>query len=150
MDLGQFAGHTITLYFRTWQDGAFTLQMMYVDDIVITGMDFSDDVEAGSHGWISPAAGDTGQWTIGTGLVPNNWHGDAHRDLVGYHDPVLEGPQCQRAQHPLLRPGQGSLGHTHEFDDAIGPYFQERVHLYGVEDQLGIHHQQPGGPYPEL
>jgi len=35
MDLSQFAGHTITVYFRTWQDGAFTLQMMYVDDIVI-------------------------------------------------------------------------------------------------------------------
>ncbi len=37
MDLSPFAGHTIDLYFTTWQDGAFTLQMMYVDDISITG-----------------------------------------------------------------------------------------------------------------
>ena len=45
MDLTPFAGHTIDLYFTTWQDGAFTLQMMYVDDISIPEIGFSDDVE---------------------------------------------------------------------------------------------------------
>jgi len=35
MDLTPFAGHDIDLYFTTWQDGAFTLQMMYVDDVAI-------------------------------------------------------------------------------------------------------------------
>jgi hypothetical protein len=51
MDLSPFAGHTIELYFRTWQDGAFTLQMMYVDDISIPELGFFDDVEAGEDGW---------------------------------------------------------------------------------------------------
>jgi hypothetical protein len=53
MDLSPFAGHTIDLYFTTWQDGAFTLQMMYVDDISIPEIGFSDDVEAGEDGWTS-------------------------------------------------------------------------------------------------
>jgi GTP-dependent phosphoenolpyruvate carboxykinase len=51
MDLAPFAGYTIELYFRTWQDGAFTLQMMYVDDISIPEIGFFDDVEAGEDGW---------------------------------------------------------------------------------------------------
>lgn len=47
-------GHTIDLYFTTWQDGAFTLQMMYVDDIEITNGVFNlDDVEAGPDGWMT-------------------------------------------------------------------------------------------------
>jgi len=36
MDLSDFAGCEIELHFRTWQDGAFTYQMMYVDNILIT------------------------------------------------------------------------------------------------------------------
>ena len=40
MDLTPFADHTIDLYFTTWQDGAFTLQMMYVDDISIPEIGF--------------------------------------------------------------------------------------------------------------
>jgi bacillopeptidase F (M6 metalloprotease family) len=53
MDLSPFAGHTIDLYFSTWQDGAFTLQMMYVDDISIPEIGFFDDVKAGVDGWTS-------------------------------------------------------------------------------------------------
>jgi hypothetical protein len=49
--LEPLAGYTIDLYFTTWQDGAFTLQMMYVDDIEITGIGSLDDVEAGEDGW---------------------------------------------------------------------------------------------------
>jgi hypothetical protein len=82
MDLSDFAGDPITIYFRTWQDGAFTLQMMYVDDIAIDyedgSVDFFDDVEGGAAGWTpadttDPEWPDTGGWTVGTGLVPNNW-----------------------------------------------------------------------------
>ena len=40
MDLSPFAEHEIDLYFTTWQDGAFTLQMMYVDDISIPEIGF--------------------------------------------------------------------------------------------------------------
>jgi hypothetical protein len=67
MDLSSFAGHTIDLYFTTWQDGAFTLQMMYVDDIEIPELGFSDDVEAGEDGWTS-----TG-WTVTDGILANGF-----------------------------------------------------------------------------
>lgn len=73
MDLSPFAGHTIDLYFRSWQDGAFTLQMAYVDDIEITNGVFPlDDVEAGEHGWAKqddPGGG----WTRTTGILDNDW-----------------------------------------------------------------------------
>lgn len=67
MDLTPFAGHTIDLYFTTWQDGAFTLQMMYVDDISIPELGFFDDVEAGEDGWTS-----TG-WYITDGIQDNGY-----------------------------------------------------------------------------
>ena len=69
MDLGPFAGHKIDLYFTTWQDGAFTLQMMYVDEISITGtgIDFFDDVEEGEDGWTS-----TG-WYVTDGILANGF-----------------------------------------------------------------------------
>jgi hypothetical protein len=67
MDLSPFAGHAIDLYFTTWQDGAFTLQMMYVDDISIPEIGFVDDVEAGEAGWTT-----TG-WYITDGINDNNW-----------------------------------------------------------------------------
>ena len=67
MDLSAFAGHTIDLYFTSWQDGAFTLQMMYVDDISIPEVGFYDDVEAGADGWTT-----TG-WYRTTGILPNDW-----------------------------------------------------------------------------
>lgn len=68
MDLTPFAGHVIDLYFTTWQDGAFTLQMMYVDDISIPEIGFSDDVEAGEDGWAA-----TDGWHISTGQFDNSW-----------------------------------------------------------------------------
>jgi hypothetical protein len=67
MDLTPFAGHTIDLYFTTWQDGAFTLQMMYVDDISIPEIGFIDDIEAGEDGWTS-----TG-WYVTDGIQDNNF-----------------------------------------------------------------------------
>jgi immune inhibitor A len=77
-DLSPFAGHTITIYFRTWQDGAFTLRMMYVDDVAIdwaTGTDYFCDFESGLGGWATPAAGDTAAWSRGSGLFANDWQG---------------------------------------------------------------------------
>ncbi len=65
MDLSPFAGHTIDLYFTTWQDGAANLQMMYVDDIEIHEIDFFEDVESGEDGWTS-----TG-WYITDGILKN-------------------------------------------------------------------------------
>ena len=67
MDLSPFAGHTIDLYFTTWQDGAANLQMMYVDDIEIPEIDFFEDVESGEDGWTS-----TG-WYITDGILDNGF-----------------------------------------------------------------------------
>ena len=67
MDLSPFAGHTIDLYFTSWQDGAFTLQMMYIDDISISEIGFFDDVEAGEDGWAS-----TG-WYVTDGILDNGF-----------------------------------------------------------------------------
>jgi hypothetical protein len=67
MDLTPFAGHDIDVYFTTWQDGAFTLQMMYVDDIAIPEIGFFDDIEAGEGDWTS-----TG-WYITDGIQDNGF-----------------------------------------------------------------------------
>jgi hypothetical protein len=67
MDLTPFAGHDIDLYFTTWQDGAFTLQMMYVDDIAIPEIGFFDDVESGEDGWVT-----TG-WYVTDGILANGF-----------------------------------------------------------------------------
>ena len=67
MDLTPFADHTIDLYFTTWQDGAFTLQMMYVDDISIPEIGFFDDVEAGEDGWTSSG------WYVTDGIMDNGY-----------------------------------------------------------------------------
>ncbi|MHB1344379.1 MAG: hypothetical protein ACYCX3_08490 [Thermoleophilia bacterium] len=67
MDLTPFAGHTIDLHFRSWQDGAFTLQMMYVDDISIPEIGFFDDAEAGEDGWTADG------WTRTTGILSNGF-----------------------------------------------------------------------------
>ena len=67
MNLAPFAGHTIDLYFTTWQDGAFSLQMMYVDDISIPEIGFFDDVEPGEDGWTG-----TG-WYVTDGIKSNGF-----------------------------------------------------------------------------
>ena len=67
MDLSSFAGHTVDLYFTTWQDGAFTLQMMYVDHIEIAELGFFDDVEAGEDGWTSSG------WYVTDGILDNGF-----------------------------------------------------------------------------
>ena len=67
MNLTPFAGHDIDLYFTTWQDGAFTLQMMYVDDIGIPEIGFFDDVEAGEDGWTSSG------WYVTDGIQDNGF-----------------------------------------------------------------------------
>ncbi|MGB5911020.1 MAG: hypothetical protein WBH31_07510, partial [Promethearchaeia archaeon] len=67
MDLSPFAGHQIELHFRLWQDGAFTLQNMYVDDISIPELGFLDDVESGEGDW------ETDGWYITDGIWDNDY-----------------------------------------------------------------------------
>jgi hypothetical protein len=67
MDLSPFAGHQIEIHFRLWQDGAFTLQNMYVDDIAIPEIGFLDDVESGEGDW------ETDGWYITDGMWDNDF-----------------------------------------------------------------------------
>lgn len=67
MDLTPFAGHSIEVHFRLWQDGAFTYQNMFVDDISIPEIGFSDDVELGEADWA------TDGWFISDGKFYNNF-----------------------------------------------------------------------------
>ena len=87
MDLSAFAGHTVDLYFTTWQDGAYTEQMMYVDDIEITnGVLPFDDVENGEGAWLS-----TG-WYIFDGMFDNGWDVTVItvKDVPTWWDPLPE------------------------------------------------------------
>ncbi|MFW9941388.1 MAG: hypothetical protein ACFFFT_10145 [Candidatus Thorarchaeota archaeon] len=67
MDLTPFTGNIIDIYFTLWQDGAFTLQNMYIDDIEITEIGFFDDVEAGEGGWAYEG------WFVTDGMFDNNF-----------------------------------------------------------------------------
>ncbi len=106
MDLSPFAGHTIDLYFTTWQDGAFTLQMMYVDDISIPEIGFFDDVEAGEDGWTS-----TG-WYVTDGLLDNDFGGNVIQvkngtKLIGVRPLVID-PDTQSGGTVVRRAPAGS------------------------------------------
>jgi len=85
MDLSDFGGHTINLYFTSWQDGAYTLQGMYVDDIEITnGVLPFDDVELGPGSWLT-----TG-WYIFEGFEVNNWQGTL---IETFWEPTIRYPK---------------------------------------------------------
>ncbi|MFW9968723.1 MAG: hypothetical protein ACFFDF_00895 [Candidatus Odinarchaeota archaeon] len=67
MDLSPFKGHTIELYFRLWQDGAFSLLNWFVDEILIPELGIYDNAEADYGLW------DTFGWYRSSGKWPVNW-----------------------------------------------------------------------------
>ena len=76
MNLSSFAGDIIELHFRTWQDGAFTYQMMYIDDISITADAveiFSDPAEDKGTWSTSPDYEGGSTWYIFDCFADNNW-----------------------------------------------------------------------------
>ncbi|MFX0058728.1 MAG: hypothetical protein ACFE85_05295 [Candidatus Hodarchaeota archaeon] len=74
MDLTPFAGEVIDLYFTTWQDGAFTYQMMYVDDIEITNGVHTLDHCEDPNGWSTRPDYEGGNtWYIYDCIEENNW-----------------------------------------------------------------------------
>ena len=75
MDLTPFAGDEIDLYFTSWQDGAFTYQGMYVDNIEITnGVLALDTVEIDPDGWLTRSDFEGGYtWYKFGCLKDNNW-----------------------------------------------------------------------------
>ena len=100
MDLSPFAGHTVDVYFTTWQDGAFTLQMMYVDDISIPEIGFFDDVEAGEDGW------STTGWYVTDGILPN-----------GFGVATMDTKWVPSARYPEPAENKGMNLHTVRFMD---------------------------------
>jgi hypothetical protein len=105
MDLTPFAGHQIELHFRMWQDGAFTLQNMYVDDISIPELGFSDDVEAGEDGWM------TDGWIVTDGILDNDFECTILTLDYPVTDPVPMGLKYYPA-HMYVSPGTQSGSRT--------------------------------------
>jgi hypothetical protein len=68
MSLAPFAGHDIELYFTYWTDPYTLGRGWYIDDIEISELGFSDNVESGVNGWIVNAG-----WYITTGVIPNKF-----------------------------------------------------------------------------
>lgn len=90
-DLSAYAGSTIELRFRYCTDAAFVEQGMFVDDIAIDAIGFSDDVESGPGDWVSDAqafVGDPGAgWMITTGtFVFPHYYLVEWRNLDGFDE----------------------------------------------------------------
>jgi hypothetical protein len=68
MDLSDFAGHNIELYFTYWTDPYTLWRGWYVDDIEIPELGFSDNVESGANSWTVNAG-----WSITTGVISNKF-----------------------------------------------------------------------------
>ena len=120
MDLAQFSGHRIDIYFRTWQDGAFDLQMMYVDDISIKEIDFFDDVESEDSEWFSEGWTRTDGrldngfsiTTIGTFTLPES-SSNANRDILYSVKRMKIDSETQGGSSILLpAPSKMSLNHV--------------------------------------
>lgn len=105
MDLSFFAGNTIEIHFRLWQDGAFTLQNMYVDDIGIPELGFFDDVDEGLYTW------ETDEWDITDGMWDNNFqvtlltvsYGETGIDLFWYRRMWFINPATQSGSMYILK-----------------------------------------------
>ena len=101
MDLTPFAGHVIDLYFTTWQDGAFTLQMMYVDNISITadGEEFYfDDVPEVNTDWdTTPNFEGGGSWSIYVDYADNNWQATY---IETFKEPTKRNPNGPNPSEP--------------------------------------------------
>ncbi len=80
MNLTQFAGHTIELYFTYWTDGYVLELGWYVDDVGIPEIGFFDDVESGSSGWTHNG------WQIATPQSPN---GTIFHFLIEHYDSYI-------------------------------------------------------------
>jgi len=116
MNLSSFAGDIIELHFRTWQDGAFTYQMMYVDDISITanGVEiFFDDAEDEGNWLTSPDYEGGSTWYIYGCYEENNWQATLIETLW---QPTIRYPKGQNWHarkllnevHMIMNPGTQS------------------------------------------
>jgi len=88
-DLSAYAGSTIKLRFRYATDAAFVERGMFVDDIAIDAIGFSDDAESGPGDWVSDAQAFVGTpgagWimTTGTFMFPHYYLAE-WRNLDGF------------------------------------------------------------------
>jgi len=88
-DLSAYADSTIELRFRYATDAAFVERGMFVDDIAIDAIGFSDDAESGPGDWVSDAQAFVGTpgagWimTTGTFMFPHYYLAE-WRNLDGF------------------------------------------------------------------
>ncbi len=130
MDLTPFAGHVIDLYFTTWQDGAFTLQQMYVDNIIITtnvGELYFDDVyDEVPLGWdTTPNFEGGGSWSISVAFAENDWQATY---IETFKEPTKRN---RKGDHPSEERELVSMEH---FDMYVGTTWWW---FYGPDVQMG-------------
>jgi hypothetical protein len=77
VDLSAFAGKTINVYFRLWQDPAVSGLGLFVDDVTVqtSAATVTTNFETGNGGWVTPAPDETEAWSRGTGMYNNDFGG---------------------------------------------------------------------------
>jgi immune inhibitor A len=88
-DLSAYVGSSVDLRFRSATDAAFVERGMFVDDVAIDAIDYTDDFEAGDGGWVNDAQAFVGEpgagWimTSGTFSFPHFYLAE-WRNLDGF------------------------------------------------------------------
>ena len=130
MDLTPFAGHIIDLYFTTWQDGAFTLQMMYVDNINITAdgiyeLEYDNVPDEVLTDWdATPNFEGGGSWSISLAFAENNWQATY---IETFKEPTKRN---RKGDHPSEERELFSMQHIAMFEDISWfPYYGPTVQM---------------------
>ncbi|KKN06764.1 hypothetical protein LCGC14_1073970 [marine sediment metagenome] len=146
MDLTPFAGHIIDLYFTTWQDGAYTLQQMYVDNISITAdgsEEYSDDVldEILTDWDTTPNFEGGGSWSISSAYAVNNWQATY---IETFKEPTKRN---RKGDHPSEERELVNMHHFSMYEDAswffgnmvqMGQHFLTGSPIKNTESQVLI------------
>ncbi|KKN26018.1 hypothetical protein LCGC14_0878900 [marine sediment metagenome] len=133
MDLTPFAGHVIDLYFTTWQDGAFTLQQMYVDNISITAdgnpLYFDDVEDEAAEDWdTTPNFEGGGSWSISVAYAVNNWQATV---IETFKEPTKRNPNGPNPSEPSPERELLSVQNISMYQDLTWWWF------YGPTVQMG-------------
>ena len=119
MDLTPFAGHVIDLYFTTWQDGAFTLQQMYVDNINITAdgiieLEYDEVLDEVITDWdATPNYEGGGSWSISVAYAENNWQATF---IETFKEPTKRNPKGPNPSEPSPERELLSMQHIAMFE----------------------------------
>jgi hypothetical protein len=148
MDLTDFAGHDIELYFVYWTDGAANGVGFFIDDIRITGdgLTFEDPVD-GAGAWTNEG------WMVTSGTdFPNNWLGTV-MDVTGVHAYRNPTVRWNLRNGKMINFQPGKLYNVFEFTDfgsyntlTIPPNYVNQGHTFTAVFWNGVPHGF-GGDY---